>query len=325
MYYLITTKLLDPQFMFALFVAIAAAATVYTLAQPLLVKDDLRRRMKSVGEERSKLRTQDRDRLSKEGAGRGLRHNRNNFLQNLSSKYSLQQFFGVKGAKERLAMAGYRSRNAEVVFTFARLVVPLGLFLVVLIYLFGISPFKLEPLAKITIALVVTYIGLKLPELYITNIITKRQLSMRRAWPDASDMMLICVESGMAVEESLRKVYREIGGQSVELAEELALTVAELSYLPDRRMAYENLGARTGVEGIKSTVTSLIQAERYGTPIGTALRVLSQESRDQRMNEAEKKAAALPPKLTVPMIIFFLPVLFIIIMTPAVIQVSNLK
>jgi tight adherence protein C len=137
--------------------------------------------------------------------------------------------------------------------------------------------------------------------------------------------MLICVESGMSAEAAFRKVSEEIGSQSIELAEELTLTTAELSYLQERRQAYENLSNRTGLEAVKSVMTSLIQAERYGTPLGTALRVLAQENRDIRMNEAEKKAAALPPKLTVPMILFFLPVLFAVIIGPAAIQVMNVK
>jgi tight adherence protein C len=161
----------------------------------------------------------------------------------------------------------------------------------------------------------------KSPELFLKNLTTKRQLSMRRAWPDALDLMLICVESGLSIEQSFRRVSHEVGTQSPALAEELMLTTAELSYLPERRVAYENIASRTGLEQVKSVTTALIQAERYGTPLGTALRVLSQESRDQRMSDAEKKAAALPPKLTVPMILFFLPVLFVVIMTPALIQV----
>ena len=146
---------------------------------------------------------------------------------------------------------------------------------------------------------------------------------MRRALPDAMDLLLICVESGVSIEHAFRKVAAEIGSQSVALAEEFTLTTAELSYLQERRLAYENLAARTGLEGVKSITTALAQAERYGTPLGLALRVLAQESRDHRMNEAEKKAAALPPKLTVPMILFFLPVLFAVILTPALVQIFN--
>jgi tight adherence protein C len=155
--------------------------------------------------------------------------------------------------------------------------------------------------------------------------IGKRQKSIRRAWPDALDLLLICVESGMGVESAFRKVSEEIGAQSVALAEELSLTTAELSYLQDRRKAYENLAARTGLDQVRGVVTSLLQAEKYGTPVGQSLRVLAQENRDMRMMEAEKRAAALPPKLTVPMILFFLPVLFAVIITPAAIQVTALQ
>ena len=151
--------------------------------------------------------------------------------------------------------------------------------------------------------------------------IKRRQDSIRRAWSDALDLLLICVESGMSIEAAMQRVSREIGSQSVPLAEELTLTCAELSYLQDRRKAFENLGKRTGLMTVKSVVTSLIQSERYGTPLGQALRVLAQENRDMRMSDAEKKAAALPPKLTVPMVLFFLPVIFIVILGPSAILV----
>jgi tight adherence protein C len=139
-------------------------------------------------------------------------------------------------------------------------------------------------------------------------------------FPDALDMLLICVQSGMSVEAAFGRVSKEIAGQSMELAEELSLTTAELSYLQDRRQAFENLAKRTGIPGVKAVTTALIQAERYGTPIGQALRVMAKENRDIRQSEAEKKAAALPPKLTVPMILFFLPVLFFVILGPAAIR-----
>jgi tight adherence protein C len=150
-------------------------------------------------------------------------------------------------------------------------------------------------------------------------------LSIRRSFPDALDLLLICVESGMSIEAAFRRVSQEIGAQSVALAEELTLTTAELSYLPDRKMAYENLAKRTGLEGVKSVCMALMQAERYGTPLGNTLRTMAQENRDMRMSEAEKRAAALPPKLTVPMILFFLPVLFVVILGPAAIRVMALQ
>ncbi len=164
--------------------------------------------------------------------------------------------------------------------------------------------------------------GFYLPNVYVQNIIGKRKTSISRAFPDALDLMLICVEAGMTIETAFNRVAREIGGQSVELAEELALTTAELTYLSDRRIALENFGMRTDLEGVKSVVTALIQSERYGTPLGSALRVMASEIRDQRMSAAEKKAGALPAQLTVPMIAFFLPVLFVVILGPAIISLN---
>jgi tight adherence protein C len=159
--------------------------------------------------------------------------------------------------------------------------------------------------------------------MFIENLVQRRQSSIKEAFPDCLDMLLICVQSGMSIEAAFGKVSGEVGEASLELAEELSLTTAELSYLQDRRLAFENLGKRTGIPGVKAVATALIQAERYGTPVSAALRTMAKENRDMRMSEAEKKAAALPPKLTVPMILFFLPVLFIVILGPAIIQIFN--
>ena len=163
------------------------------------------------------------------------------------------------------------------------------------------------------------------PNLYLKNKIQRRQTSIKRAFPGALDLLLICIESGMSVEAAFQKVSDEVGTQSVELAEEFTLTTAELSYLQDRKVAYENLAKRTGVDGVKSVCLALQQSERYGTPLGQSLRVMAQENRDMRMNEAEKKAAALPPKLTVPMILFFLPVLFVVILGPTGIKIAAMQ
>jgi tight adherence protein C len=178
---------------------------------------------------------------------------------------------------------------------------------------------------KIGIAIAAAYAGMHLPLMLLKNKIQRRQLSIKRAFPDTLDLLLICVESGMSIEAAFKKVSEEIGRQSVPLAEELTLTMAELSYLPDRRQAYENLAKRTDLDGVKSVCMALQQAERYGTPLAQMLRVMAQENRDMRMSEAEKKAAGLPPKLTVPMILFFLPVLFIVILGPAAIKVMGIN
>ena len=207
----------------------------------------------------------------------------------------------------------------------ARMLAPIVMLFVAAFYIFVILDLKHPLFIKLGLTVAAAALGYYAPLLYLKNKITKRQLAIRRAWPDTLDLLLICVECGMGIESALRKVSEEIGSQCIELAEELSLTTAELSYLQDRRKAYENLGERTGLECVKSVVTSLIQSEKYGTPLSQSLRVLAQENRDMRMSEAEKKAASLPPKLTVPMIVFFLPVLFAVIITPAAIRIMSIQ
>jgi len=223
-----------------------------------------------------------------------------------------------------LITAGFRKQSHIYVFLFFRIVLPILMLIGASIYVFVFSDMNRPFMTKILIVMVVGAIGFYAPNMFVKNQIGKRQLSIRRAWPDALDLMLICVESGMSIEQGMRKVAVEIGRQSPQLAEEMVLTTAELSYLSERRQAYLNLATRTALDGVKSVTMALIQAERYGTPLGTALRVLAQENRDMRMQEAEKKAAALPPKLTVPMIVFFLPVLFAVILGPSIIRISEM-
>ena len=322
---LIADKVADSQFLLALFVAVAAAATVLTIAIPLTEGSNLQKRMKNVATEREKIRARERERLNRQTDRVSLRQEPKVFMRNIVQQFKLGDWLGTETAKNQLAMAGYRGQQAEVTFLFFRLVMPIGLFLFTLFYVFVINDFGQSVIIRIGMAVGGAYLGIKAPEVFLSNQIGKRQASMKVAFPDALDLLLICVEAGMSIEHAFRKVSTEIGGQSVPLAEEFALCTAELSYLSERRQAYENLTARTGLEGVKSVSTALIQAERYGTPLGTALRTLAQESRDQRMMAAEKKAASLPPKLTVPMILFFLPVLFIVIMMPAAIQTMKLQ
>jgi tight adherence protein C len=327
MFDLVYAKLTDPQFLLSVLVAIATMATIVTVAMPLIETDTLAQRMKAVATERERIRARERllaDRAAPGDKGKAnLRQAPKAYMKRIVERFSLSKWLGTEQAKAQMAMAGFRGPQAEVAFLFFRLVTPVLSFLMTGFYIFAIIDFGLGFILKIGVVILGTYFGLKLPELYLTNTIGKRQHSIGRAFPDAMDLLLICVESGMSIEHAFRKVAQEIGVQSIPLAEELTLTTAELSFLPDRRTAYENLSVRTGVDSVKQIVTVLIQAERYGTPLGTALRVVGKESRDNRMMLAEKKAASLPPKLTVPMILFFLPVLFVIIMTPAIIQISR--
>jgi tight adherence protein C len=321
---LIIEKLQDPRFLATVFTAIAAMATVITFAMPYLSNDNLQRRMKSVAIEREKIRAREREKLAK-GEKVALRSTPKAYMQVVVENLNLKKWLGEEEIRSTLMQAGYRGQGPYVAFLFFRMIAPIAMFLFALVYLFVLTHFKYPSMVKVAVAIGAAWLGMKLPQLFLKNLITRRQLSVRRAFPDALDLLLICVEAGMSIEVAFRRVSQEIGTQSIALAEELTLTTAELSYLPDRRQAYENLSNRTGIDGVKAVCTALIQAERYGTPLAQALRVLGQEIRDMRMSEAEKKAAALPPKLTVPMILFFLPVLFIVILGPAFIRVMEVR
>jgi tight adherence protein C len=244
----------------------------------------------------------------------------NRIFMEIVDKLSLSRLSDEAGAAQLLRMAGLHGRAPLVTFLASRLIAAVVVPGLAVFYIgFVLRPETSLPV-MVAVAVAGAVIGFMLPRIYVRNIIAKRHNSLRRSWPDALDLLLICVESGMSSEAAFRKVAEEIGSQSRELAAEMSLTTAELAYLSDRRQAYENLGTRTGLDSIKATVIGLIQSEKYGTSLGQTLRVLAKESRDFRMSAAEKKAAALPPKLTVPMILFFLPVLFAVIATPAVLQ-----
>lgn len=318
----IIEKLTSSHFAVAALTAIAVIATIITLAMPLLSTDSLAKRMKSVSSERERIRQRERA-LAKSQPNKGIRYEPKAYMKNIVDKFSLTTWLNTENSKMKLASAGFRGPQAEIAFLFFRLVSPILFFIASLFYVFVLGDQETSGLMQMAIVIVASYLGIKAPEIFISNTISNRQMSMQRAFPDALDLMLICVESGMSIEHAFRKVGQEIGSQSVPLAEEFALATAELSYLPDRRTAYTNLAARTGLDGVKQISTVLIQAEKYGTPLGQALRITAQESRDMRMLEAEKKAASLPPKLTVPMIVFFLPVLMVVVMAPAAIQVMQ--
>ncbi len=313
-----------PQFLVMIFAAIAAFATVLTIALPVLQQDRSGQRMKAMALERDKMRANRLADMKTRDLGGKLRQTPKGFMQELVDRFDLRAAFDNDEIRDTLKMAGLRGQAPLVAYMFFRLVMPFVMVIAALLYVFVLVPgLPYPPIVKLVISLGCGFIGFYLPNVFLSNLIQKRQLSIKQAFPDALDMLLICVQSGMSVEAAFGKVSREVGAQSLELAEELSLTTAELSYLPERRSAYENLGKRTGLPGIKAVATALIQAERYGTPVSTALRVMAKENRDMRMQEAEKKAAALPPKLTVPMIVFFLPVLFLVIMGPAVIQIMK--
>jgi tight adherence protein C len=321
----IAKAITDPSFLVAMLVAISVFATVFTL-MPAFGGDRLKSRMKTVALEREELRAMQRARLAEEAADRrrkGLREKQSLGMRQIVDRLDLRRALADEATLAKLRMAGFRGQNPLTRFLFFRLVLPFVFLAAAAVYVYGLGALDEQPgFIKMFVCVLAAYAGFYAPVLYVSNRASKRRQSIQLAWPDALDLMLICVEAGMSIEAAFKRVSEEIGSQSVALAEELVLTNAELSFLSERRQAYENLANRTGVEAVKSVAQALIQAERYGTPIGQALRVLANESREMRMNLAEKKAAALPPKLTVPMILFFLPVLFVVILGPAGIMVS---
>ena len=316
------------EFLIAVLAAISMAAVVFTFGSSFIVKTEMKERIKRVALERDKMRAQEMARLRNGGAavvaeGRGIRRSGETkfYMKNVVDKLDLRKAFQDDATVDKLAMAGYRGQGHLTTFLFMRLITPLAIFAVAALYLLVLSHGDRPLYLNLVYAIGAGLLGSFLPSILLKNTIEKRQMSVRAAWPDCLDLLLLCVEAGMSMEHAFKRVGREIGHQSPELAEELALTTAELAFLEDRGRAYDNLGRRTGLDGVKSVMTALIQADRYGTSVGQALRVMAEEGREQRMMEAEKKAASLPPKLTVPLILFFLPVLFIVIIAPAMIKV----
>ena len=313
-------------FLIALLAAVSVAAIVFTLGGQLIVRSDLKDRIKRVALEREKLRAEEMARLrgnQQEGRGTARREDTRSYMKRIVERFSLQKAFVDENTIESLARAGYRGQGPLTTFLFMRFVTPIIIALLALFYLVIMAPGDRPLFLNVVYGIGIGIVGSYLPIVLLKNQAQKRQQSIRRAWPDCLDLMLLCVESGMSVEHAFKRVSKEIGQQSAELAEELTLTTAELAFLEDRTRAYDNLGKRTGLDGVKSVMTALIQADRYGSSVGQALRVLAEEGREQRMMEAEKKAASLPPKLTVPLILFFLPVLFIVIISPALIKVFS--
>ncbi|MBY9066546.1 type II secretion system F family protein [Hyphomonas sp. WL0036] len=310
-----------PQTLAAWLVAAAVFGTFVTVFLPYLQGNKLETRLKAVATQREKLRKQSRAALEK----KGLRRRDESLVGEISSKLNLAKALEDPNVVKLMNQAGLRGPGPISAFYFARMALPFVGAAFTFFYIFFVNDLGLSVMMKYGSVVFGAAAGFYAPNLYVSNLAQKRQKSIMRAFPDALDMLLICVEAGMSIEMGFNKVSSEIGSASPELAEEFGITVAELSYLPDRRQAYENLALRTGHEGVKAVCMALGQAERYGTPLGDALRLMAKENREMRMSEAEKKAAALPAKLTVPMILFFLPVLFLVVLGPAYIKYQKME
>ena len=312
----------DPQNLLSIGVGVLVFATVMTLLSSMSGGVKLDKRMKAVAERRDDLKRRSRANMA---AGQGaLRHTDDGFKKRIVDRLNLTKLLEDPKVAGQMAQAGYRGPRPLTTFYFFRFASPFVFMIVAAFYMFVIKIVDWPTMNKLTLVMAAAVAGFYAPNLYLKNRITKRRTSIMQAFPDALDLLLICVEAGMSIEAAITKVSQEMGSSSIDLAEELSLLSAELSYLPDRRMAYENLGKRTNHPGVKSVATAMTQAETYGTPLATALRVMAKENRDLRLSAAEKKASALPAQLTVPMILFFLPVLFIVILGPAILNVIDM-
>jgi tight adherence protein C len=318
--------LTDPGTLIAVGVALASFATIMTLAAPAMRGDKLDARMKSVANRREELRRKSRAALT---GGREspqtstLRRSDEGTIKKIVDQLQLTRLLEDSTVVDKLAQAGFRGPRPVTTFYFARLITPFVLALVGTIYFYGLNGLHLPPTTRLCAVVALFVAGYYAPNMYVKNRADKRRDSIMQAFPDSLDLLLICVEAGMSIEAAIQKVANEVGSASIELAEELTLLTAELSYLPERRLAYEGLAKRTSHPGVKAVTTAMIQAERYGTPLGAALRVMAKENREMRIASAEKKAAQLPAKLTVPMILFFLPVLFAVILGPSIMRASD--
>ena len=305
-------------------VGVLVFATLVTLLGSLGGEAKLEGRMKAVAERREELKRRSRQAIASQNSGpQALRHTDSGFKKRVVERLNLTKLLEDPKVADKMAQAGYRGPKPLTTFYFFRFSMPFVMLAIAVFYVFILNDFGLPVMNRLAICMFAAVIGFYGPNIFLANRIAKRRTSIMQAFPDALDLLLICVEAGMSIEAAIQKVSQEIGGSSIDLAEEMTLLSAELSYLPDRRMAYEGLAKRTNHPGVKSVATAMTQAETYGTPLGSALRTMAKENREMRLSAAEKKAAALPAKLTVPMILFFLPVLFIVILTPAIISIQD--
>jgi tight adherence protein C len=303
---------------------IAAAAIFLAIYAAVTVKDPMAKRVKSLNARRAELKT---------GMITGKSKKRQSLVRNTETTDKMKETMEgmkvlqesqVKIIQQKLAQAGIRNKELAVVVLFGRMVLPvlLGLIGVVMIYWIEMFPDWGSTKRFMAFAGMVV-LGYKAPEIYLKNIAGKRTKAMQKGLPDALDLLVICAEAGLTVDAAFNRVARELGRAYPELGEEFALTAIELSFLTERRQAFENLAYRVDLDAVRGVVTTMVQTERYGTPLASALRVLSAEFRNERMMRAEEKAARLPAIMTIPLILFILPVLFIVILGPAACSIAD--
>ncbi len=304
--------------------AVAAMAVLVAVYAAISVRDPMAKRVKALNDRREQLKAGITASTSKRRAKLVQKSEHADRIRSFLESLKVLQDSQLKDAQTKLAQAGIRKKDWAVGVIFGRLVLPivLGGFMVFLVY--GTDTFvEWSPLKRYGLVAMTFILSYKAPDIYLKNAITKRSQAIRKGLPDALDLLVICAEAGLTVDAAFHRVAKELGKAYPELGEEYALTAIELGFLTDRRTAFENFANRVALEEVKGIVTTMIQTEKYGTPLASALRVLSAEFRNERMMRAEEKAARLPAIMTVPLILFILPVLFIVILGPAACSISD--
>ena len=307
-----------------LLAAVATFAILVALYAATTVRDPMAKRVKALNERREQLKAGIVASTSKRRAKLVHQSETTDRIRAVLKSLKVLQDEQVKAAQIKLAQAGIRSKDLAVTVIFSRMVLPIviGGTVFVGVYLLSWFP-EWSALKKFGLSAGALILSYKAPDMFIQNKITKRTDAIRKGLPDALDLLVICAEAGLTVDAAFGRVARELGKAYPELGDEFTLTAIELGFLTERRQAFENLGQRIDLEAVRGVVTTMIQTEKYGTPLASALRVLSAEFRNERMMRAEEKAARLPAIMTVPLILFILPVLFIVILGPAACSISD--
>ena len=303
---------------------VAALAVFLAIYAAVTVSDPMAKRVKALNERREQLKAGITASTAKKRASLVKTSETTDQMRAILSRLKVLQDSQLKEVQQKLAQAGWRSKELAVAVIFARMVLPIAIGGGAALYIYALGGLadwsELKRFGVFAIALIGSY---KAPDIFVKNAITKRTDAIRKGLPDALDLLVICAEAGLTVDAAFGRVARELGRGYPELGDEFALTAIELGFLTERRMAFENLAYRVNLDAVKGVVTTMIQTEKYGTPLASALRVLSAEFRNERMMRAEEKAARLPAIMTIPLILFILPVLFIVILGPAACSISD--
>jgi tight adherence protein C len=307
-----------------LLAAIAAFAVVLAIYAAVTIRDPMAKRVKALEARREQLKAGIVTSASKKRTSLVRRSDATDKVKDSLGRLNVLQESQIKAIQQKMAHAGYRNKELAVLIIGARAILPLvvGSIMGLLIYVVDYWP-DWSPFMRLGAFAMSVFLAYKGPELYLSNKATKRTKEIQKGLPDALDLLVICAEAGLTVDAAFGRVARELGRAYPELGDEFALTAIELSFLNERRHAFNNLAYRVNLEAVKGVVTTMIQTERYGTPLASALRVLSAEFRNERMMRAEEKAARLPAIMTIPLIVFILPTLFVVILGPAACSIQD--